>query len=101
MTQTQRFIWGFCGSLAVEVVVLYQAYHSRKISIPQRYKHFGFWVVRLFLSVIAGGLAVAYEIDKPILAANIGASAPLIIQALARGLVEPSPSDPVLPGPDG
>jgi len=85
MGVTERFVWGFLGSLAVEVITLYQAYHSRRISIPERYKRVGFWVVRFFLSLIAGGLAVAYEIDRPLLAVNIGASAPLIIQALARG----------------
>jgi len=35
--------------------------------------------------MIAGGLSVAYNIDNPILAINIGASTPLIVQTLARG----------------
>lgn len=92
MSEAERFFWGFCGSLAVEVITLYQAYHSQRIHIPQRYKRVGFWVVRAFLSIVAGGLSVAYEIDSKLLAANVGASAPLIIQALARGY-----SDPALP----
>lgn len=98
MTETERFFWGFCGSLAVEIITLYQAYHSQRIHIPQRYKRVGFWVVRAFLSIVAGGLAVAYEIDSKLLAANIGASAPLIIQALARGYSDPAlPSAPPTP----
>lgn len=101
MTPLQRFIWGFCGSLAVEIVILYQAYNSQKISIPQRYKRVGFWIVRFLLSAVAGGLVMAYEIDKPILAANVGASAPLIVQALARGFADSQSTEPpALPQPD-
>jgi hypothetical protein len=95
MTQTERFLWGVGGSLAVEIITLYQAYHAQRIDIPERYRRIGFWIVRALLSAIAGGLAVAYEIDNRLLAANIGASAPLIIQALARGYADPSlPSAP-------
>jgi hypothetical protein len=44
---------------------------------------------------------MAYEIDKPILAANVGASAPLIIQALARGFADGNtPDSPALPSAD-
>jgi CBS-domain-containing membrane protein len=85
MTPKERFIWGFCGSVAVEVITLYQVYHSHPMVVPQRYRRKGFWVVRFFLSIVAGGLALAYDIDKPLLALNIGASAPLIFQALAQG----------------
>jgi hypothetical protein len=88
MTAQQRFIWGFCGSVAVEIITLYQVYHTKDMAMPERYKRKGFWIVRAFLSVIAGGLAVAYDIDKPILALNIGASAPLIFLALAQGYKE-------------
>ncbi len=95
MTPTDRFIWGFCGSLAVEIVTLYNVYHKSRIAFPERYKRKGFWVIRLFLSAIAGGLAIAYEIDKPLLALNIGAATPLIIQALAQGFEAiQSPSEP-------
>ena len=91
MPPTEQFIWGFCGSVAVEIVTLYNVYNKHRIAFPERYRRKGFWVVRIFLSAIAGGLAVAYEIDKPILALNIGAATPLIIQALAQGF-EPSSS---------
>jgi len=84
MTPPHRFLWGFFGSAAVEVITLHQAYTSRGRT-PERYKRIGFWVVRLLLSMIAGGLSVAYNIDNPILAINIGASTPLIVQTLARG----------------
>jgi hypothetical protein len=38
----------------------------------------------LALAAVGGGLAVAYNIENPILAANIGAATPAIIMALTR-----------------
>jgi hypothetical protein len=90
MTDTQRFLWGFGGSVAVEVVTLYQIYNSKTIDMPDRYKRFGFWVVRFALAVIAGGIAVAYDLDNRLLAANIGAATPSIIQVIAQGF-KPAP----------
>jgi hypothetical protein len=86
MTPTATFLWGCAGSLSVEVINLYAAYQGPTIEIPERYKHVGFYVVRAVLTVLAGGLALAYEIDKPLLALNIGAATPLIIQALSQGV---------------
>jgi hypothetical protein len=56
---------------------------TEKYDGPERYTMAGFWI---FLAVIAGGLAVAYEINKPRIAINIGAKAPLLYRALARGI---------------
>ena len=52
---------------------------------PDRYKHFGFWLVRFLIAGFGGGLAVAYKVQNPIAALQIGASAPLIYKALAKG----------------
>lgn len=54
--------------------------------LPDRYWKTVFWVIRLLLAVIGGGLAVAYEIDKPLLAAHIGAATPIIIKAFSKGV---------------
>jgi hypothetical protein len=84
------FLCGFLGSCSVEVVNLYHAYSEGrgKYVLPARYRRTGFWIVRFLLALIAGGLAVAYDIDKPLLAVNIGAATPLIIQALGKGLAD-------------
>ncbi len=86
MGPLQVFVWGFAGSVAVEVLNLYQVYHLPRIEFPERYRRTGFYIVRFFVALIAGGLAIAYEIQKPLLAANVGAATPLIMQALAKGL---------------
>jgi hypothetical protein len=84
-TPTATFFWGFGGGVAVEVALLYQSY-LQPSAWPERYEKIGFWCVRLALAVIAGFLAVGYGVQSPILAANIGASAPLILKTLAEGL---------------
>jgi hypothetical protein len=86
MTTTEIFLWGLGGSLAVEAVELSKIYYRRKFSLPYRYTLWHFYLSRLILSLVGGGLAVAYGIDKPLLAANIGAATPLLIEALSRGL---------------
>lgn len=86
MSPGEIFFWGFCGSVAVEILILHQIYQTTPINIPERYKRLGFWVIRFLLAVIAGGLAMAYDVQGRLLAVNIGASAPLIINALTQGV---------------
>jgi len=95
----EKFLYGFAGSFAIEIVTLYQIYTvaletKRKHILPNRYRRAGFWIVRFMLAIIAGGLAVAYEITTPLLAINVGAATPLILQALGRGLLDhPQPEN--------
>ena len=90
MSLGETFLWGFGGSAAVEVLALVQVFYRDPIDVPERYKRVGFWIVRFLLAIMAGGLVVAYGIEKPLLAVNTGAATPLIIQALAQGLRPPS-----------
>jgi hypothetical protein len=110
MTSGQVFLWGFAGSLAIEVVTIVQLYYSEPINIPERYTRWDFRVVRFLLAILGGGLAVAHDAQTPILAVNIGASAPLILHALGQGIrsvatstpepvVQPASSPEVQPNP--
>jgi hypothetical protein len=85
-TTTVIFTCGVLGSLGIELTSLLQVFHTEPIKMPERYKRPLYWLCRLLLALGAGGLAVAYEVQKPLLAVNIGASAPLILQALASGI---------------
>jgi len=85
MLPFETFLWGFAGSVAVEVITLLGFYHSSPVRIPDRYRRLGFWITRLVLAALAGALAVGYGIEQGVLAFNIGASTPLIISSLARG----------------
>jgi hypothetical protein len=86
MTPIEQFAWGFLGSVAVEVVALFRLFQKSDgdFVLPGRYRSPLYWIVRVFLAVVGGGLAVAYDIENPILAANIGAATPAIVTTLTR-----------------
>lgn len=90
MTSLEAFFYGSSASLALEIIAIYNMYCSGNKILPDRYRMISFWIVRTLVCVIAGGLAMAYKVDNPLLAANIGASAPLILQALAQGIRAPN-----------
>lgn len=96
-----RFLWGFGGSIAVEIVAAYQTFNQaapdEKVALPKRYFQIQYCLVRLLLAIVAGGLAVAYHIDNPLVAANVGAATPLIIHALAQTIPPGTPRDPPSP----
>jgi hypothetical protein len=94
MTSAEVFLWGFAGSVAIEVVTIVQLYYSEPISIPERYTRWDFRVLRLLLAVLGGGLAVAHDAQTRMLAINIGASAPLILHALGQGIRSVATSTP-------
>lgn len=98
MIATDTFLWGVGGSLAVEIVALAHHYQTHPSRLPTRYSKWGFYVVRALLAAVAGGVAVAYQIDRPLLALNIGAATPLIIQAFARMPPEPPALPPATSG---
>lgn len=95
MSPLATFVWGFAGSVAVEVVSLLGHYYSEPVRLPQRYRKVGFWLTRALLALLGGALAVGYEIEGRILAFNIGAATPLIITSLARG-IRPAVAPPEL-----
>ena len=77
---------GAAGSAAVELVTCWKSYHAGR-ALPRRYRQAGFWVVRTLLALAAGGLVLAYDIhSNPVLAINVGASAPAIFLSLAEGI---------------
>jgi hypothetical protein len=86
MTPIECFLWGFAGSCAMEVLAALPLFQSQPIQVPERYHRKSFWLIRLLLAIISGGLALAYDVQSKLLAINVGASAPLVLQALAQGI---------------
>jgi hypothetical protein len=80
------FLWGLAGSFSVEIVTLYRLFLLQRITIPERYRVPAFWAIRFFLTITAGILAVAYDVQEPLQALCLGAAAPIIIEGLAKGL---------------
>lgn len=77
------FFWGVLGSISAEVVLLYGYYLGGR-DLPRRYRRAGFWLVRLALALVAGGLVVAYGVESRLLAIHLGATTPLVIQSFAN-----------------
>jgi hypothetical protein len=82
MSGVHQFVWGFLGSLAVEIVDANELFHAERVTIPERYKFIAYWLVRFGLAVMGGFLAIACGTQSPYAAMAIGAAAPLVIRAL-------------------
>ena len=91
MTPAETFLWGFGGSLVAELITVLPIYYHKPIVVPERFRRIDFWFARALLAVVAGGLALGYHIQSEILAANIGASAPSILNLFAQGVRPPTP----------
>lgn len=80
-------LYAFCGGIAVNLISLTEL---RSIPKTQRPQTFSDWIYCLWffgVPIVGGFLAYAYQNSSinlsPILAINIGASAPLILKSLA------------------
>jgi hypothetical protein len=74
---------GVLGGILAEIIKWYQL---RELPAPPEYlKSWFYWAVTAFMALGGGVLAVIQNIDstKPLLALNIGISAPLILKGLA------------------
>lgn len=82
----QVFIWGTVGGLLAELFKWYNLRESP--NMPEYLRSFFYWLVTLLMIGVGGLLADLYNIpaDNRLLAINVGASAPLIIQTLMKGL---------------
>lgn len=92
-------LWGFLGGVAAEAL---QWFHLRKelhSGVPRWAKSWGYWIVTSVMAAIGALLVALYQASgnelSPILAFNIGASAPLILESLVRNVprMEPGSSN--------
>jgi len=79
------FLWAAGGSFALELVSLLNGIKSQNAGgLPAYYKSWVFWFLRVAVAGIAGALAVAEGASSPLVAVNIGASAPAILELLSK-----------------
>jgi hypothetical protein len=82
------FFYGICGGVAAELVGLYKLRTQAPSAFPLYLRTKFYWLVTVGMILAGGGLVWIYHqsgLDmKPIIAVNIGASAPLIIGALTQ-----------------
>ena len=94
MTESGAFLFGTLGGLLINVVRLAELATLPRIERPPTFSD-PLWVFQfLALPIVGGVLAFVYQADgvvlKPMLAMNIGVSAPLILKTLAAAV----PKDP-------
>lgn len=75
------------GALGMQMLSLMEIRNIPKAERPD-FKDFFYWVPFLIAPLVGGGLALAYifpgDILKPLVAINVGVSAPLILRSMAN-----------------
>jgi hypothetical protein len=88
MSAFEIFLFGTLGGLLINIVKLAELAGLPRIERPPTFSD-PLWVFQFFaLPLVGGALAWIYQADgttlKPLLAMNIGVSAPLILKTLAN-----------------
>lgn len=81
-------LFGLAGGCAAEALKWYRIREDLHSGVPAYAKNWLYWIVTGIMAVMGGLLVFAYQASdevslSPILALNIGASAPLILGTLA------------------
>ena len=80
--------WGAFGGILAEFLKWYSMRETLYKSVPDYGKSLLYWVATAGMIVVGGFFAIVYEIQgtvmSPMLAINIGASAPLILKQVAN-----------------
>jgi hypothetical protein len=86
------FLYGVGGGLAAEILGLFRL---RRAGAPQYLRSPFYWVITVAMIALGGGLALVYVKSDvtltPLLAVNVGASAPLIIGQFVAQTPEVAP----------
>ena len=81
------YVWGLFGARGPEA---YRWYLSREHPLPPWAKELKYWLITTVMIAFGPILVLMYEASgatlTPILAFNIGASAPLLVSAAGRGV---------------
>ncbi|WP_129222282.1 hypothetical protein [Lichenibacterium ramalinae] len=85
---------GVIGSLAVEAGAAFKACSEIDGHCPERYKRIPYLLFRAILALVSGTLPVVMDAQNSLTAFYLGASAPLILDRLAKGV---KPGEAVAP----
>lgn len=83
-----EFFWGLAGGVASEILKWFHVREELHKGIPDYAKRWPYWGVTAIMVLMGGVLVLAHRASEgvdlnPILAVNIGASAPLILGVLS------------------
>ena len=84
----EYFLYGISGGLLAELLGLYKLRTQAPSAFPSYLRSKFYWVITILMILAGGGLVLIYNksgLDlKPIIAVNIGASAPFILGSLVQ-----------------
>lgn len=84
----EYFLYGIFGGLLAELLGLYKLRTQAPAAFPSYLRSVFYWVVTIGMILAGGVLVLVYDKSglalKPLIAVNIGASAPLILGALVQ-----------------
>ena len=82
----ESFWYGFGGAVIGEVFTLWKIRELKKEELPHWVFSLTYWIPTILMILVGGGLAFLYTKSgsqmSPLIAAHIGASAPIIIGSL-------------------
>ena len=82
------FLYGVLGGAFGESLGLFRIRRQHPSKWPKYMRYPTYWAITLLKVIIGGALVAVYDASHatftPILAVNVGLTAPIIIQALAR-----------------
>lgn len=80
-------LFAFFGALGMQLLTLMEIRNIPKTERPD-FKDFFYWLPFVIAPILGGGLAIAYifpgDTLKPLVAINVGVSAPLILRSMAN-----------------
>jgi hypothetical protein len=78
---------GVCGSAVVEAFAFAQALAKNDGVVPKRYTRPAHCVTRVVIPFFAGSLPMIMDAATPLIAFYLGASAPVLVDKLAEGVM--------------
>ena len=88
----QMIVLGFVGGCAAELLQWFRIRRELYRGIPDWAKSWSYWIVTIAMVGVSALLVFMYSIkSNPILAFNVGASAPLILKSLVEQVPQIDP----------
>lgn len=80
------YVWGVLGSVAVEAAAALASCVQEGFALPARYRHLAYPIIRLIVALCAGMMPIVLDAQSIYAAFYLGASAPLLLDRLAKGV---------------
>lgn len=91
LATVKLFMWGFFGSVALEIITATSATKANDGILPIAYRKPSFLTLRFLVAIISGFSPIIFEASNTIAAVYLGASTPIFFSRLSEGLIRHTP----------